>query len=60
MPWHVEVQLVDHPSRLHLDIEADDIEAETDRLVELGAEKIANPRRARTTQQGRLAENAWA
>ena len=42
--WHIEVQVVDHPSRLHLDIEADDIEAEADRLVELGARKISNPR----------------
>lgn len=42
--WHVEVQVVDHPSRLHLDIEADDIEVEADRLVELGANKISNPR----------------
>lgn len=25
---HIEVQQVDHPSRVHLDIEADDVEAE--------------------------------
>jgi len=42
--WHVEVQVVDHPSRLHLDIEADDIEVEADRLEALGARKISNPR----------------
>jgi hypothetical protein len=29
---HLEVQLVEHPSRVHLDIEADDIEAEVRRL----------------------------
>jgi predicted enzyme related to lactoylglutathione lyase len=38
---YVEVQKVDHPSRVHLDIEADDIEAEADRLEKLGAKKIA-------------------
>ena len=38
---HVEVQQVDHLSRVHLDIEADDIDAEADRLEKLGAKKIA-------------------
>jgi predicted enzyme related to lactoylglutathione lyase len=38
---HVEVQQVDHPSRVHLDIEADDIEAEVRRLEALGARRIA-------------------
>ena len=42
--WHVEVQVVEHPSRLHLDIEADDIEVEADRLEAMGAKKISNPR----------------
>jgi len=42
--WHAEVQMVDHPSRLHLDIEADDIEAEVVRLEALGATRVANPR----------------
>ena len=37
---HVEVQTVDHPSRVHLDIESDDIEAEVKRLEALGARKI--------------------
>lgn len=41
---HVEVQLVEHESRLHLDIEADDIEAEATRLEALGAKRIGNPR----------------
>jgi len=36
----VEVQKVDHPSRVHLDIETDDIEAEVARLVELGAKRF--------------------
>lgn len=37
---HIEVQQVDHPSRVHLDIEADDIEAEVRRLEKLGARRI--------------------
>ena len=38
---HIEVQKVAHPSRVHLDIEADDIDAEAERLERLGAKKIA-------------------
>ena len=38
---HMEVQTVSHPSRVHLDIEADDIEAEVRRLEALGAKRIA-------------------
>jgi predicted enzyme related to lactoylglutathione lyase len=37
----VEVQAVDHPSRVHLDIESDDIHAEVARLETLGARKVA-------------------
>ena len=37
----VEVQSVDHPSRVHLDIEADDVPAEVRRLERLGARSIA-------------------
>jgi predicted enzyme related to lactoylglutathione lyase len=37
---HVEVQKVGHPSRVHLDIEADDIDAEAERLEALGAKRI--------------------
>ena len=37
---HIEVQKVDHPSRVHLDIESDDIDAEATRLEELGAKRI--------------------
>lgn len=37
---HVEVQKVGHPSRVHLDIEADDIDAEAGRLETLGAKRI--------------------
>ena len=37
---HLEVQQVDHPSRLHLDIESDDIEAEVRRLEALGAKRV--------------------
>ena len=34
------VQKVEHPSRVHLDIETDDKEAEMARLVELGAREV--------------------
>lgn len=34
---HIEVQAVEHPSRVHLDIETDDIPAEVTRLQGLGA-----------------------
>ena len=37
---HIEVQKVDHPSRVHLDIETDDIQAEVTRLEALGAIRI--------------------
>jgi len=37
---HVEVQQVEHASRVHLDIEADDIEAEVARLERLGAQRV--------------------
>ena len=37
---HVEVQTVKHESRVHLDIESDDIEAEAQRLEALGARRI--------------------
>ena len=36
----VEVQKVDHESRVHLDIETDDIDAEVARLEALGAKKL--------------------
>lgn len=44
---HIEVQKVGHDSRVHLDIETDDIEAEVARLTALGAREIARPRNAR-------------
>jgi predicted enzyme related to lactoylglutathione lyase len=34
------LQKVSHPSRVHLDIESDDIEAEVARLEQLGAKRI--------------------
>jgi hypothetical protein len=37
---HVEVQTVTHPSRVHLDIESDDVEAEVRRLEQLGARRV--------------------
>jgi hypothetical protein len=36
----VQIQLVDHASRVHLDIETDDIPAEVARLEKLGAEVV--------------------
>ena len=35
-----EVQIVPHESRVHLDIETDDIEAEVKRLIVLGASEV--------------------
>ena len=37
---NIEVQKVNHPSRVHLDIETDDIDAEVLRLETLGAKRI--------------------
>lgn len=37
---HIEVQKVGHDSRVHLDIEADDIDAEVKRLEALGARAV--------------------
>ncbi|SPE19939.1 conserved hypothetical protein [Burkholderiales bacterium] len=36
----IEVQTVSHPSRVHLDIETDNIEAEVARLEALGAKRV--------------------
>lgn len=36
----VLLQKVDHPSRVHLDIETDDVEAEVMRLEKLGARRL--------------------
>jgi predicted enzyme related to lactoylglutathione lyase len=38
----VEVQKVGHESRVHLDIETDNIEAEVARLEKLGAKRVKN------------------
>jgi hypothetical protein len=37
---HIEVQSVTHPSRVHLDIETDDVDAEVRRLENLGAKRV--------------------
>lgn len=37
----IEVQRVEHESRVHLDIETDDVEAEVARLEALGAKQVA-------------------
>jgi hypothetical protein len=41
---HIEVQRVTHPSRVHLDIETDDVEAEVRRLEQLGARRVQSLR----------------
>jgi len=41
----VLVQSVSHPSRVHVDIETDDIEAEVKRLEALGARRVAHIKR---------------
>jgi hypothetical protein len=38
------IQQVDHESRVHLDIESDDVEAEVARLEKLGARRVAKVR----------------
>ena len=42
---HIEVQKVPHASRVHLDIEADDIDAEVARLEKLGARRVEKVKR---------------
>jgi len=39
---YVEIQAVDHASRVHIDIESDDIEAEVQRLEALGATRVVD------------------
>ena len=41
---HIEVQKVTHPSRVHIDIESDDVEAEVRRLEKLGAKRLQQVR----------------
>ena len=41
---NILLQRVDHPSRVHLDIETDDMEAEVARLEALGAKRVAQVR----------------
>jgi predicted enzyme related to lactoylglutathione lyase len=53
---YVEVQKVSHDSRVHLDIESDDVEAEAARLEGLGAHRVRSVKdwivmRAPTGQQ---------
>ncbi len=38
------LQAVDHESRIHLDIETDDVDAEASRLEKLGAKRLAKVR----------------
>ena len=41
---HIELQKVEHPSRVHIDIESDDIESEVCRLEKLGARRVKQVR----------------
>ncbi|MEE9141650.1 MAG: VOC family protein [Gammaproteobacteria bacterium] len=41
----MEIQSVEHPSRVHLDIKTDDLEAEVKRLEKLGARRVERIRR---------------
>ncbi len=41
---YIEVQAVDHPSRVHLDIKTDNVEAEVRRLEALGAKRVREVR----------------
>ena len=41
---HIELQQVKHPSRVHIDIETDDVEAEVSRLEKWGATRVENVR----------------
>jgi len=41
---YIEVQKVSHASRVHLDIESDDVESEVQRLEELGAKRVDSVR----------------
>jgi predicted enzyme related to lactoylglutathione lyase len=42
---NVLVQTVSHPSRVHIDIETDDVDAEVRRLEQLGARRVAQVKR---------------
>lgn len=48
---HIEVQKVRHESRVHLDIESDDIDAEVTRLVALGATVVVQRVQSWTVMQ---------
>lgn len=41
---YIEVQSVSHPSRVHLDIKTDDLDAEVARLERLGAKRLKKVR----------------
>ena len=42
---YIELQSVEHPSRVHLDIKTDDLEAEVRRLERLGATRVKKVKR---------------
>jgi hypothetical protein len=41
---YIELQRVSHPSRVHLDIETDNVESEVSRLEKLGARRVEKVR----------------
>ncbi|MEV0166665.1 VOC family protein [Nonomuraea fuscirosea] len=45
---HVAVQSVDDAPRIHVDFETDDVEAETRRLIDLGASEVGRWQECRT------------
>jgi len=42
---YIELQSVSHPSRVHLDIKTDDVDAEVERLEQLGATRVKKVKR---------------
>ncbi len=47
---YIEIQRVDHPSRVHLDIKTDNVEAEVRRLEKLGARVVQRIRHWRVME----------
>ncbi len=55
----IEVQIVSHGSRVHLDIESDDIEAEVRRLEQLGAKRVQAIHTGGSWRPRRVSAFAW-
>jgi uncharacterized protein YndB with AHSA1/START domain len=54
---HIEVQKVEHPSRVHLDIKSDDVPAEVARLEALGARPVGKVHTRDTAQLAELLDD---